>query len=194
MLWAVDSTLDWRLDRSSARSCLVWCCSCGRTLWSLSAMHWAVDSTLDRRLDLRQRSPPPCVVSQLWLHSLVTLCDALGSRFHFGLALGLAAVLALALFGVAVGATLFGRSRQCFGHSSPPWIGNWTCSSTRSCLVSVAVVAALFGRSLRCFGQSIPLWIGNWACSSACSRLVWCRSCDRTLWSLSAMLWAFESA
>jgi hypothetical protein len=85
-------------------------------------------------LDLRQRSLSPCLVSQLWPHSLVAHRDALGSRFHFGLALGLAAVLALALFGVAVGATLFGRSRQCIGHSSPPWIRNWTCSSACSCL------------------------------------------------------------
>jgi hypothetical protein len=88
--------------------------------------------SLDWCLDLQQGSLLPGSVSQMRLHSLVALCDAFGTRVHFGLALGFASALAYALVGVAVVAALFGRSLQRFGQAIPPWIGNWTCVSTRS--------------------------------------------------------------
>jgi hypothetical protein len=149
---------------------------------------------LDWRLDLRPCSLLPCLVSQLWPHSLVTLCDALGSRFHFGLALGsqqrsLLPCVVLQLWPhslVTLGNAL--GSRFHFGSAFG------LAAALAPALCGVAVVAALFGHSLRCFGQSIPLWISAWTCSSARSRLVWCSSWGYTLWSLPAMLWTFKSA
>jgi hypothetical protein len=105
-------------------------------------MLWAFESTLDWRLNLQQ-------------HSSVALCDALCIRVHLGLALELAAVLALALFSVTVvcsnhwGCTLWMLSVMLWAHESALGFCLDMCQHALS-LVGAAVDAALFGRSQQC--------------------------------------------
>jgi hypothetical protein len=126
-------------------------------------------------------------------HSLDALCDGLGNRVHFGMALELAAVLAPALFGVEVVTTLFCRSLRRLHLRVRLWIGTCTCSSARSRLVKY-----------RSCGRT-PWWLSGmpciricfgffaWTCASMRSRLVQFCSGGCTLRLFSVRLWAFES-
>jgi hypothetical protein len=140
-------------------------------------------------VDLHQCRHTPWLASLLWPHSLVALCEALGipkSR------LGFAFALAHTLVGVAVAAVLL-FCALCDALGIPDlrldlhqrWLMPWSMSQ-----LWPHIVAALCDA----LGIRVCVGIASWICISADTRLGWRHCCGLTLWSLSAMLWAFSKS